>query len=167
MNAESKILILKSEINKGISVLKKIFDFYTNYVASEYQPAAKRMDQAIVISDLICSYYTCVETIFLRISQFFENTLTEKKWHQDLLQKMTLRIEGIREAVISDETYNILVELLKFRHFKRYYFELEYDWDKLDFIQKKFNQANERVNKDLSEFLIFLENLEHKFQKPQ
>ena len=167
MNAESKILILISEINKGISVLKKIFDFYNNYVTSEYQPAAKRMDQAIVISDLFCSYYTCLETIFLRISQFFENTLTEKKWHKDLLQKMALRIEGIREAVVSDGTYIILVELLKFRHFKRYYFELEYDWDKLDFIQKKFNQANEMVNKDLCEFLVFLENLEQQFQKPQ
>lgn len=160
MNDESKILLLKSEINKGLSVLKKIFDFYNNYVTNEYEPAAKRMDQAIVISDLICSYYTCLETIFLRISQFFENTLPEKKWHQDLLQKMTLRIEGIREAVISDETCLVLVELLKFRHFKCYYFELEYDWDKLDFIQKKFNQANEMVKKDLHEFLIFLKNLE-------
>lgn len=159
MNAESKILILKSEINKGITVLKKIFDFYNHYVTSEYEPAAKRMDQAIVISDLICSYYTCLETIFLRVSQFFENTLTEKKWHQDLLQKMTLRIEGIREAVISDETYLVLGELLKFRHFKRYYFELEYDWDKLDFIQKKFVQANKLVEEDLSNFMIFLNNL--------
>ena len=126
MNVESKILILKSEINKGISVINKIFDFYNNYVINEYQPAAKRMDQAIVISDLICSYYTCVETIFLRISQFFENTLIEKKWHQDLLQKMTLRIEGIRQSVISDETYYILIELLKFRHFKFRYFKFSY-----------------------------------------
>lgn len=162
MSVKSKILILKSEINKGISVLKKIYDFYDNYVTTEYDSKARRMDQAIVISDLICRYYTCLETIFLRISQFFENTLSKEKWHQDLLQKMRLQIDGIRNAVISDETYNILVELLKFRHFIRYYFELEYDWDKLDFIKKKFKQADEKVKEDLSEFLIFLENLEKK-----
>jgi hypothetical protein len=75
---------------------------------------------------------------------------------------MTLQIDGIREAAISDETYNILVELLKFRHFKRYYFELEYDWDKLGFIQKKFIQANEKVNEDLNAFLNFLGNLENR-----
>jgi hypothetical protein len=160
MNVTGKILILKSELNKGISVLKKIYDYYDNYMTTEYEPQARRMDQAIVISDLICSYYTCLETILLRISQFFENTLSKEKWHQDLLQKMTLQIDGIRNAVILDETYNILVELLKFRNFKRYYFELEYDWDKLDFIQKKFKQADEKVKKDLAEFLIFLENLE-------
>lgn len=160
MNVASKILVLKSELNKGKSVLKKIYDFYDNYVTTEYDSQAKRMDQAIVISDLICSYYTCLETIFLRISQFFENTLSKEKWHLDLLQKMTLQIDGIRNAVILDETYNNLVELLKFRHFKRYYFELEYDWDKLDFIQKKFKQADKKVKKDLAKFFIFLDNLE-------
>jgi hypothetical protein len=161
MNVSSRVLILKSEINKGRSVLKKIVDFYIAYISKEYDPAGKKMDQAIVISDLICSYYTCLETIFLRISHFFENALTATKWHQELLQKMTLQIDGIREAAISDETYNILVELLKFRHFKRYYFELEYDWDKLGFIQKKIIQANEKVNEDLNAFLNFLGNLEN------
>jgi len=81
MNVTDKILTLKSEINKGMSVLKKIYDFYDNYVRSEYDSKARRIDQAFVISDLICSYYTCLETIFLRISKFFENTLSKEKWH--------------------------------------------------------------------------------------
>lgn len=119
------------------------------------------MDQAIVIPDLICSYYTCLETIFLRISQLFENALSSEKWHQDLLHKMTLQVEGVRNSVISDESYHVLTELLRFRHFKRYYFELEYDWDKLDFIQKKFHQVNVTVKKDLDQFLIFLDRLEN------
>jgi len=72
---------------------------------------------------------------------------------------MILQIEGVRDAVISDESYLILVELLKFRHFKRYYFELEYDWDELDFIQKKFTQVDEKINGNLSEILVFLKNL--------
>jgi len=160
MSVTNKIVTLRSEITRGVSVLKKIYDFYDNYVTARYDPEARRMDQAIVISDLICSYYTCLETIFLRISQFFENTLSKEKWHQDLLQKMRLQIEGVRETVIADDTYNILIELLKFRHFKRYYFELEYDWDKLDFVQKKFEQADTKVQRDLGKFLVFLENLE-------
>ncbi len=45
---------------------------------------------------------------------------------------MILEIEGVRKAVISDETYSNLLEFLKFRHFKRYYFEFDYDWDKLE-----------------------------------
>ena len=159
MSVEGKLLTLKSEITKGISVLGKINNYYNNYMDNEFDPDSKRTDHAIVISDLICNYYTCLETIFLRISQFFENSLLKEKWHQDLLEKMTLQIDGVRSAVITNETYNILLELLKFRHFKRYYFDFNYDWDKLDFIQKKFNHGVTNVKKDLNEFLIFLEHI--------
>jgi len=160
MSAESKLLTLKSEITKGISVLEKITRFYHYYIENEFDPNEKRTDHAIVISDLICNYYTCLETIFMRISQFFENSLIEEKWHQDLLQKMTLQIDGIRKAVITDETYDLLLELLKFRHFKRYYFDFNYDWDKIDFIRTKFKQANISVKQELAEFLKFLEKLQ-------
>ena len=62
--------------------------------------------------------------------------MNDSRWHADLLEKMTLRIEGTRDAVISDSTAAALSELMKLRHFRRYYFELEYDWDKLDCLQK-------------------------------
>ncbi|MBN1348860.1 hypothetical protein JXJ21_05580 [candidate division KSB1 bacterium] len=159
MSANAKILTLKSEIIKGTNVLDRISEFYEQYIDATFDPGARRIDQAIVIADLICSYYTCLETIFFRISQFFENDLSKEKWHQDLLEKMTLNIEGVRTAVISGSTHQMLLELLKFRHFKRYYFELNYDWDKLEFIQKKFVQAVENVKRDLSAFLKFIDQL--------
>ena len=159
MNVDNTILTLSGVIQKNVLVLKRIEDFYTNFIQNELKPELRKTEQAIVISDLICNYYTCLETIFLRISQFFENNLKPDKWHQDLLQKMTIRIKTIRPAVISDETYPILLELLKFRHFKRYYFEFNYDWDKLEFIQKKFKQLSPFLYKDLEEFEIFLQNI--------
>jgi hypothetical protein len=158
MNDQNKINILKNEIEKGQAVLAKIEDYYNEF-ASEIKPDKRTTAQAIVISDLICNYYTCLETIFLRISQFFENSLTKEKWHQDLLQKMTLHITDIREAVILDDTYNLLLELLKFRHFKRYYFDFNYDWDKLDYIQKKFQQLRPQLKIELTGFKRFLDKL--------
>ena len=49
---------------------------------------------------------------------------------------MSLEIEGVRIAVISNETHSILLEFIKFRHFKRYYLEFDYDWDKLEYLEK-------------------------------
>ncbi len=72
---------------------------------------------------------------------------------------MTLNIDDIRVAAISDESYSILTEFLKFRHFKRYYFELGYDWDKLEFLQKKFMALRPMVRNDLKTFLSFLHKL--------
>ena len=145
-------------IEKNRSVLQRIDNFYTDFLNSQ-ELAQREVPQAIVIADILSNYYTCVETIFVRISQFFENTPRKNKWHKDLLESMTLEIDDTRVAVISDETYRILLEMLKFRHFKRYYFEFEYDWDKLDFLQKKYHQVKEILKKDLDNFTDFLREL--------
>ena len=85
--------------------------------------------------------------------------MRREKWHSDLLRKMTLKIDGLRNAVISDETYATLLEFMKFRHFKRYYFEFEYDWDKLRFLEKKYTQVKPMLEKDLNRFEAFLNEL--------
>jgi len=110
---------------------------------------------ALIVAGLLENYYTCLETIYLRISQSFENSLDPARWHNDLLQKMTLEIEGVRTAAVSQEALSPLFELLKFRHFKRYYFELEYDWDRLDFLVTKLRQAHPMVTRDLERFVRF------------
>jgi hypothetical protein len=45
---------------------------------------------------------------------------------------------------------------MRFRHFRRYYFELEYDWDKLDYLQKKFTALRGRIPAELGQFKAFL-----------
>ena len=110
---------------------------------------------ALIVAGLLENYYTCLETICLRISQAFENNLEPARWHNDLLQKMTLEIEGVRIAAVSDEAFPPLFELLKFRHVKRYYFELEYDWDRLDYLVTKLRQVHPLVMRDLERFVRF------------
>ncbi len=159
MNIDDKAAVLQGEIIKSIEVLKKIESYYAQFFQEEFEKEKQKLSQAIVFSDLICNYYTGLETIFFRISQFFENSLLKEKWHQDLLQKMNLNIPGLRPSVISDDSYHLLLELLKFRHFKRYYFALNYDWDKLEFVQKKYDQLKIRIYEELNVFLEYLNKL--------
>jgi len=119
----------------------------------------KSSRSALMVAGLLENYCTCLETILLRISQFFENDLTPERWHSDLLERMTIRIEGVRIPAVSDVNYPRLLELLKFRHFRRYYFELEYDWDSLEFLTKKLNEAHPVVLADLGRFDRFLASL--------
>ena len=145
-------------IERNRAVLKRIDTFYTQYRKDE-DISEQKVPQAIVIADTLSNYYTCLETIFLRISQFFENRLVKSKWHQDLLEKMTLEVDDTRVPVITDKTYHHLLELLKFRHFKRYYFDFDYDWDKLRFLDIKFQKASCLVEKDLDRFVTFLREI--------
>lgn len=124
-------------------------------LADEIAELGKTPRSALIIAGLLENYYTCLETVFLRISQHFENRLDPARWHNDLLQKMTLEIEGVRVAAVSEAAYPPLFELLKFRHFKRYYFELEYDWDRLDYLVAKVRQAHPLVMEDLTRFARF------------
>ena len=61
---------------------------------------------ALIVAGLLENYYTCLETIFLRISQSFENRLEPARWHNDLLRKMTLEVEGVRAAAVSEEAFS-------------------------------------------------------------
>ena len=60
--------------------------------------------------------YTALETLFLRVSQFFENRLAPDRWHSDLLEKMTLEVPGIRQPLIArdlDDFDRFLVRLAR------------------------------------------------------
>ena len=63
-------------------------------------------------------------------------------------------------AAASEEAFPPLFELLKFRHFKRYYFELEYDWDRLDFLVSKLRGVHPLVTRDLERFVRFASALD-------
>jgi len=155
----SAIPVLIEEIRKSRGALARIEEFFDRVVAGLGR-AGRSEEKALVIGELLSKYYTCVETIFLRISQFFENRLSRYRWHGDLLEKMTLTIEGVRQAAISDGTRDALAELLKFRHFTRYYYQVSYDWDRLDLLMKKFAQVRPMLSCDLDRFLAFLHDLE-------
>jgi hypothetical protein len=158
MNPESKIRTLRAELDKSLSVLARIEDFIVDFRDRKLSEAPG-IDEAMIVTQALSNYYTCLETLFLRISKFFENNLDNEQWHRSLLEKMTLEIEGVRPKAIGDSVYFGLLELLKFRHFSRYYFEMDYDWDKLRFLLKKFQEIRVRIRTDLSNFDEFLKRL--------
>jgi hypothetical protein len=70
---------------------------------------------------------------------------------------MTLEKKGIRPRVISDETHRLLTELMRFRHFKRYYLALDYDWEKLRFLLSVLMRCLPRVREEPHAFLSLIE----------
>ena len=150
---------LQARIDRAKGILDRIVGEYAGFVEGDLRMLGRKNTTAIVVAELMVDYFTCAETLFLRISQFFENELDAERWHADLLEKMVLRIDGVRDAVLSEETARDLGELMRFRHFRRYCFELEYDWDKLEYLQGVFARGTERLPSDLERFQAFLTRL--------
>jgi hypothetical protein len=150
MRSDIKVRELIGEIDKTILLLKKIKGYYSSFVEKELPLLGKKQTSGIVFAEIFVDYYTCVETLFFRISQTFENHLSKERWHSDLLRKMAIDVEGVRRKVIRTETENLLDEFLKFRHFRRYYFSMEYDWDKLQYLEKKYMESEQKLLDDLN-----------------
>jgi hypothetical protein len=108
--------------------------------------------ERIVIAQILENSYTAIETALLRIAQGFDNSLSPERWHSDLLDKMVLEKKGLRPRVLSDESHRLLTELMRFRHFKRYYLELDYDWEKLRFLLSVYRRCLPLVRAELSAF---------------
>ena len=72
---------------------------------------------------------------------------------------MTLDIEGLRARVVGERNLVRLRELLRFRHFRRYYVEMEYDWARIDFLLTTLDDAHPVVLGDLEAFDAFLRDV--------
>jgi hypothetical protein len=69
---------------------------------------------------------------------------------------MRLEIPSIRKAVLSHESYPLLDELRRFRHFKRYYYEFEYDWSRLDYLKRMYEKLVPLIHEELENYIVFL-----------
>ncbi len=159
MSDHDAIAELLARIDKTKHLLGQLSVAYEDFLSGDFKVLGRKNTSAMVLAEYMVDYYTCLETCLFRISQFFENRLAPERWHMDLLEKMTLRVEGVRDAVISASTAASLGEMVKFRHFRRYYFELSYDWDKLDYLQKVFDRVRIAVPGELEQFQGFLRGL--------
>ena len=158
MAPADRIAALAAELDATLPVLERINGFYDRF---HRQPAAanRSTENAIIVSDVLVSFYTCLETAFLRISQFFENAPDDARWHEQLLRAMTWTVPDVRERVISDATLNALSELRRFRHFKRYYFAFDYDWDRLELVRAKYLACRIQVGAELAAYSAYLRRL--------
>lgn len=150
---------LIAHIYKHLSLLRESNEEIQAAEENDLALLGRTSRSAVLIAGLLENYYTCAETIFVRISQFFENNLTPERWHKDLLDRMILSVVPIRPQVVSDEVYQDLLELMRFRHFRRYYFGTAYDWERLEELLRRAKRVHPPLAADLEQFVGFLHEL--------
>ena len=162
MKENNEIQLLIEQLDKNLVILGSIKSQFHSLKEKEIKLLGQSPAVFMLYSEMFVSMYTCCETAFVRISQFFENHLDSEHWHKDLLERMTLEIKDIRPRVLSDETILVLNEYLRFRHFKRYYFEFKYDPKRIAYLESRFDEAVDKVQKELEEFIGKLEIIQKK-----
>ncbi|MBL1210292.1 hypothetical protein [Geminocystis sp. GBBB08] len=153
---KDELLLLVGEIKNSQVVLGNINSLYVSYNPMFVDEDKRDLRDAVLLTEILCNTYTCLETILFRISRAFENHLDAQQWHKELLGKMRIEIPGIRKAVLSHESYLLLDELRRFRHFKRYYFDFEYDWAKLNYLKIVYEKLVPLIHKELDSYADFV-----------
>ena len=149
-----RIQTLKAQLRELISAIEEAYS-----ALSEAEPATN--DQSsIVVSYFLHVIYGHFENLFVGIARAFENQIEDQsQWHAELLERMTLDIEGIRPAVISKESLLYLDEMRRFRHLFRNAYLLRFDPERLALVLRDARRLQACYGDELNAFLIFLDSL--------
>lgn len=147
------LLTLKAEIVKELENLERLSD-ELGAIKSKNTPVYLRSKGSI-----LHDFYNCCERIFKKVAFEMNGSLDESdRWHKALLYKMTINIDGIRPALISNSLAGQLHDYLSFRYLFRNIYGFELKKDKIDFLIKKHRQVTNDFIIELKEFLLFLDN---------
>jgi len=78
---------------------------------------------------ILHDFYCGIERLFERIAVHIDGDLPKgDNWHMELLSRMVHSLEGVREAVISQDLSTKLKEYLRFRHLFRNIYGFHLRW---------------------------------------
>lgn len=141
--------VLKSLIADELKKLKRLID-----EAADIQVKKASNINIRAGGSILHDFYTGVETIFHAIATTIDETVPSGlSWHVDLLNQMTLNIEGVRSPIVNKDTARMLEEYLRFRHLfrKRYGFDLE--WTNIKRLLKNLPVIYKALGNDLNQAL--------------
>lgn len=105
-------------------------------------------------------FYAGTERLFELVADNIDRSRpTSPHWHRDLLEQMAVGAEGVRPALIQQETQNALREYLDFRHVIRNVYTFNLRPTRVAELVKGVQYAYVLVKKDLLAFAQYLDQL--------
>lgn len=102
-------------------------------------------------------FYTGLEKIFEKIATTVDGSVpTASNWHQELLRQMSMEIDGVRPAVISEECRDLLEDYRGFRHVVRNIYTYHLSPSKMEPLINQVDVVMEKLSVELTEFAAFL-----------
>jgi hypothetical protein len=131
---------LASELDADVAVIVAAIDLATRRcdegTPSGHDSAAHHLSRA----------YNVIEQMALRVAKVFENNVDDERgWHTKLIRRLSIRIEGVRPPLFTDELRQPLQELRAFRHVFVHAYDLTIDPEKLGLILKYAHVVRERI----------------------
>ena len=120
-------------------------------------PAEYREEIETTIAKNLADCYRGIENIFRRIALDVDLRMPDgSRWHKELLTQMA-EPQVERQPVISKETFEILEELLEFRHVFNNIYGEELVYKQTERNAKQIDKLFNSLSKELDAFIVYLE----------
>ena len=151
-----KFLVLDRNVRSDLAQIDRLYEALGSPDLKESSP----QEELIVVSYRLHSLYTAIENIFRNIANAFENQVSQKSWHREVLQRMRLDLTPLRPAVIDAEAYEKLDEMRRFRHVFRTMYGLDLDPLRLQVVLRRALELKALYREQIERFLAFLPGIE-------
>jgi uncharacterized protein YutE (UPF0331/DUF86 family) len=145
---KERLSLLKASIEAQLKEIERIF------AKIEERRQGKSVAELESLAYQLHNLYCAFEDLFKIVAGFFENRIEERaKYHSELLRRMKISIEGVRPALLSEESYRLLDSLRAFRHFFRHAYSYELDPRKVALVVEDALKLKKLYQQDIDNFL--------------
>ena len=126
---KERLAVLQAEIKAQIQEIEGI------YIRIEDRKRKKDKAAMESVGYQLHNLYCAFEDLFKIVAETFENHIQDKsKYHQKLLKRMAISIEGVRPRLLSQKGFQLLDNLRSFRHLFRHAYSYELDERKVKIV---------------------------------
>lgn len=153
---DEEVTILVRRIRQELEELQRVFD----RIQAGWERSHRSNDDYYLDSVALNlhGFYSGFEHLFTHIAETIDGNLPHgEEWHRLLLGQMKTEVPGIRPAVISTVTGNMLDELRKFRHVVRNVYTHRLDPERLGELVESTSKNFAQLTAEISAFTAFLE----------
>ncbi|MEW6753465.1 MAG: hypothetical protein AB1505_21150 [Candidatus Latescibacterota bacterium] len=156
----AQLRLLKADIEADLVTVAALHGRLTGYDAEALEQALLGEERRIAVAYYLHNLYCAYESIFQRIAEVFGNQVAERSgWHAGLLRRMALDVPGMRPRLLSDQSWDNLDELRRFRHLFRSAYRLQLAGDRLALVLRRAHLLTQSYRSDFDGFLNFLDGM--------
>jgi len=148
-------MLLRSDIKAQMDMIEAI------YQNMEDRAAGLQPDDEIRLESVayqLHNLYNAIEDLFRLVAAHFENQIEHLgRWHTALLRRMRQEVEGMRPALLSEQSYVLLNGLRGFRHFFRHAYAVSVEHTQIQMNLEKARRLRPLFQQDIERFLLELQ----------
>ncbi len=146
-----RLKVLQAEVAEQMKKIEQVYEVLENR-ADQMQPNNFGLIDSTAYQ--LHNLYSAAEELFKIVASAFENSVTDfSRWHTELLPRMTLDIQGVRPALLSTESTELLDELRAFRHVFRHAYMKQLDFGRVEQNLVRARQLHSLLPRDIAHFL--------------